>query len=73
MPEFVGLIPKKLQTFPDSEIRLKVILCAGERHLMNKAIIRHSKHTFMKGKFCICNYISFHSKVIYSVVEGKVM
>lgn len=57
----------------DWKLIKKMILGAGERHLMNKAIIRHSQHTFMKGKSCICNYISFYSKVIHLVVEGKVM
>ncbi|GAB0184485.1 mitochondrial enolase superfamily member 1 [Grus japonensis] len=51
----------------------KIMLDAAERHLKNKAIIRHSQCGFTKGKSCLPNLISFYNKVTHLVSEGTLV
>lgn len=51
----------------------KVVLEDFERHLKNKATIKHSQHRLMRGKSCLSNLISFHYKVSSLVDKEKVV
>lgn len=44
-----------------------------ERHLKNKAIIRHSQHGFTNGKSGLSNFISFYSKVPHLLDEVRMV
>ena len=48
----------------------KVVLEDFERHLKNKATIKHSQHSLMRGKSCLSNLISFYDRVT-CLDEGK--
>lgn len=42
-----------------------------ERHLKDRAIIKHSQHGFLKGKSCLSYLIFFYDKVTCLVNNGK--
>lgn len=62
--------PASLTAVP-GKIMEKTVLGDMERHLKNKAGIRHSHHGFIKGKSRLRNLILFHDKVTCLVEEGK--
>ncbi|KAJ7415951.1 hypothetical protein WISP_75089 [Willisornis vidua] len=49
----------------------KIILGCAEKHLKNNAVIGHSQHDFMRGKFCLPNLIFFYGKVTHLAGQGK--
>lgn len=61
--------PASLTSVP-GKIMEKIVLGDMERHLKNKAGIRHSHHGLIKGKSRLRNLILFH-KVTCLVEEGK--
>jgi len=62
--------PVGLTSVPGKTMEM-IILGTSERHLKNKAVIRHSQHGFAKGKSCLTNLISFYDKVTHVGDEGK--
>ncbi|KAF4788509.1 hypothetical protein TURU_160592 [Turdus rufiventris] len=49
----------------------KIILRRTEEHLKDNAVTGHSQHSFMRGKSCLSNQISFHDEVTHGVDQGE--
>ncbi|KAJ7413878.1 RNA-directed DNA polymerase from mobile element jockey-like protein [Pitangus sulphuratus] len=62
--------PVSLTSVP-GKVMEKIILGSIEKHLKDNAVIGHSQHGFMRGKFCLSNLVSFYDKVTHLVDQGK--
>lgn len=49
----------------------EMILGSAEKHLEDNAGISHSQHSFMRGKSCLLNLISFCDRVTHLFDLGK--
>lgn len=48
-----------------------IILGVTEKCLKGNEVIGHSQHSFMKGKSCLMNLMSFYDKVAHLADQGK--
>ncbi|KAJ7418003.1 rna-directed dna polymerase from mobile element jockey-like [Pitangus sulphuratus] len=62
--------PVSLTSVP-GKVMEKIILGNIEKHLKDNAVFGHSQHSFMRGKSCLSNLISYHDKVTHLVDQGK--
>lgn len=53
------------------KIMEKVILKNTEKHMEGKAVLSHSQHSLMRGKFFLSNLIFFHKRVTHKVDQRK--
>ncbi|KAJ7403023.1 hypothetical protein BTVI_81223 [Pitangus sulphuratus] len=53
--------PVSLPSVP-GKVTVKIILKLIEKHLKDNNVIGHSQHSFMRGKSCLSNLISFYDK-----------
>ncbi|KAJ7406966.1 hypothetical protein WISP_129705 [Willisornis vidua] len=49
----------------------KIIPGGIEKHLEDKTVTGHSHHSFMRGKYCLSNLISFYDKTTHLADQGK--
>ncbi|KAJ7420659.1 RNA-directed DNA polymerase from mobile element jockey-like protein [Willisornis vidua] len=62
--------PVSLASVP-GKVMEKIILGIIEKRLKDNVITGHSKHSFMRGKSCLSNLISFYDKRIHLADQGK--
>ncbi|KAJ7410618.1 rna-directed dna polymerase from mobile element jockey-like [Pitangus sulphuratus] len=62
--------PVSLTSVPD-KVMGKIILGSIGKHLKDNAVIGYSQHSFMRGKSCLSNLISFYDKVTHLADQGK--
>ncbi|KAJ7410300.1 hypothetical protein BTVI_53886 [Pitangus sulphuratus] len=62
--------PVSLNSVP-GKVMEKIIVGGIEKYLKDNRVLGHSQHSFMRGKSCLSNLISFYCKVTHLVDQGK--